>query len=315
MDLNDIVVFTKVVETRSFTGAAEQLGLPKSTVSRKLAQLEERLGVRLFQRTPRGVEITDEARRLHADVAPLLGDLGEATQRAARSTTSVRGLLRVNADAPLGEKLATHLATLLERHPELEIDLTVRTRLADAEASGFDVAVRFGPPERSSLTCKKLLETRVFTCAAPSYLLRHGRPTHPRELEQHELLRYRDPATGKIFAWELRRGHEVFAVESQGRLVLDDPTAALRACVAGYGIFQPLEGLVRPYLHRGELEQLLPDWSDERWPAYAYYRGTPNARVRVFLDFVAEITRQASAPPPSTATIAPETKPLRTRKR
>lgn len=313
--LDGLPLFVAIVKRGNFVRAASALGLTTSGVSRAITRLEENLGVRLFQRTPRGARLTDEARRLYADVVPLLDNLSEAAQRASRSSAAVRGLLRVSTDPPLGARLGARLPSLLERHLELEIELSVHASFAAAEARGFDVCVCFGAPQSSSLTCRKLFETRVLTCAAPSYIARRGRPQHPRDLAQHECLNFRDPATDKPFTWELQRGGERFTVEARGRVLVDNPIVAMSACLAGIGVAQPLEANVREHLVRGELVQLLPDWADERWPAYAYYRGRapPNARVRAFLDFVVETTRQTSSAPPSMVSTLPETKPLRRR--
>ncbi len=316
--LEGLPVLVAISERGSFSRAAQVLGLTTSGVSRAIGRLELRLGVRLFQRTPRGAELTEEARRLCAEVAPLLGNLTEAAQRASRSSAAVRGRLRVSTDLPFGSRLGARLVALRARYPELEVELSVHMRFAEAEAAGFDVCVRYGPPERSSLTCRKLFETRVLTCAAPSYVATHGRPEHPRDLAQHECINVLDPVTGRPFLWELQRGDERVEVEARGRVLIDNPVVAMSACLSGYGIAQPLEANVVEYLARGELVQLLPEWADERWPAYAYYRGrtAPNARVRAFLDFIVEITRdQTSSAPPSTVTTLPEAKPLRSRKR
>jgi DNA-binding transcriptional LysR family regulator len=158
--------------------------------------------------------------------------------------------------------------------------------------AGTDVAIRFGQPDTSSLIARKLLETRIITCAAPAYLEKHGEPRTPHDLVHHEALLFRDPQTGLPFPWEFHRGGEVMEIDVSGRLVMDDPSVAVAACVAGQGIFQSLAIGLNPLLARKELVEVLPDWSDERYPLYAYHpsRHLPPVKVRAFLDFVQEVS-------------------------
>ena len=281
--------FTRIVERRSFTQAADDLGLPRSSVTDAVKGLEARLGVRLFERTPRVVTLTDEGRRFHAEVAPLLNGLGDAADAIAGGTRAVRGRLRINADPWLARlALAPRLGGFMARYPELALELVVRDGLGDLVGQGFDVAVRFGEPEPSSLIAEKLLETRIIAVAAPSYLAAHGKPRHPSDLTRHACLMYRDPATGLPFPWEFQRGREVIDVKVKDRLVMNDLATKLAACIAGYGVAQSVAFGLEPYLKSGELVQVLGDWAEERYPLYAYRasrKHTP-AKVRVFLDFV-----------------------------
>ena len=151
--------------------------------------------------------------------------------------------------------------------------------------------VRFGPPDESSLIAHKLLETRVITVAAPTYLERHGVPRSPHDIVHHEALLFRDPQTGLPFPWEFHRGGEVVEIKVSSRLVLDDPSVAVSACIAGLGVFQSLALGLAPFLARGELVRILPEWSEERYPLYTYHpsRHLPPAKVRAFLDFIQEV--------------------------
>jgi DNA-binding transcriptional LysR family regulator len=279
------------VESGSFIRAGEALGLTPSGVSRAVARLETRVGVRLFDRTPRAVTLTDEGRRFHAQVRPLLTGLEDAASEAAGAVSSVGGRLRVNLDPWFARLvLVPRLPGFLEKHPALSIEIMVRDTLGDLVAEGFDATVRFGEPEPSGLVARKLLETRILTCAAPAYLARHGTPEHPRDLECHECLMFRDPLTGRPFDWEFRRGNEVVSIKARGRLVVNDLATKLAACAAGNGIAQTIELGLAPLLESGMLVQVLPDWAEERFPLYAYYpsRHLPPAKVRAFLDFVVE---------------------------
>ena len=287
--LNGIGVLAAVVETGSFRGAAEVLGLTPSGISRAVARLETRLGARLFNRGPRRVELTEDGRRFHAEVAPLLSALGDAAEVVQGSTAVVSGRLRVNADPWFARVvLAPKLPQLLKAFPQLSVELQVSNHFEGMLTGGFDLAIRFGPPRNSALIARKLLETRVLTCASPAYLKRRGTPGHPRDIAGHELLLFRDPETGRPFSWEFHRDGEVFPVEARGRFVTDDPSAAIEACAAGAGLFQSLELGLGPWLDSGRLVTVLPEWSNELFPLYAYYpsRRLAPLKVRAFLDLV-----------------------------
>jgi DNA-binding transcriptional LysR family regulator len=290
--LGGVSVLAAVVETGNFVRAAEALGLTPSGVSRAVARLEARVGVRLLDRTPRAVSLTDEGRRFHAQVAPLLAGLEEAATQAAGTAHAVQGRLRVNVDPWIARLvLAPRLSGFLAAHPLLSLELLVRDSLGDLISEGVDVAVRFGEPEPSSLIVRKLLETRILACAAPSYLARNGRPQHPRDLAQHECLLYRDPVTGRPFPWEFHRAGKVVEVRASGKLILNDLATKLTACAAGHGIAQTIEFGLEPLFASGELVQILADWAEERYPLYVYHpsRHLPPAKVRAFLDFLLAI--------------------------
>jgi DNA-binding transcriptional LysR family regulator len=250
-----------------------------------------RIGVRLFDRTPRAVTLTDEGRPFHQSVMPLLTGLEDAATEAAGTAAVVRGRLRINVDPFFARLvLAPRLGKFLAAYPELSVEIVGRDRLGDLVADGFDAAVRFGEPEPSALIARRLLATRVLTCAAPSYLAKHGRPAHPRELGagRHECIHYLDPVTGRPFHWEFHRGRQKLRVAVSGRLTVNNVGTMLGACAAGHGVAQILALGTEDLLSCGKLIELFPDWSDERFPLYAFHlsRHVPPAKVRAFLDFV-----------------------------
>lgn len=292
--LTGVGVLSAVTEAGNFARAAEMLGLTPSGVSRAVARLEARVGVRLFDRNPRDVSLTEEGRRFQMQVMPLLAGLEEAAADAAGAAEVVRGRLRVSVDPWFARAmLASRLRQFLTRHPLLSLDFSA-SNYREEMMTGIDVAVRFGPPDASSLITRKLLETRVITVAAPAYLERHGVPQSPHDILHHEAILFRDPQTGLPFPWGFQRGSEVIDVNVSGRLVMDDPSVAVSACVAGQGIFQSLALGLGPFLARGELMQILPDWSDELYPLYAYHpsRHLPPAKVKAFLDFIQDVARE-----------------------
>ena len=168
-----------VVEAGSMSRAAEALSLTPSGVGRSIARLEARVGVRLLERTTRTMTLTDEGRRFYEEVGPHLDGIEQAAMTAARAAGTVRGRLRVNVD-PFFSRLvlAGQVATFLDRHPEVRLELIMRDHVGDLVADGFDLALRFGEPPSGSLIARKLIETRILTVASPGFVARHGRPSH-----------------------------------------------------------------------------------------------------------------------------------------
>jgi DNA-binding transcriptional LysR family regulator len=182
----------------------------------------------------------------------------------------------------------------MDAHPDLSVELTSRDHLGDLVAEGFDLGLRFGEPQSSSLVARKLLDTAVVTVASPRYLARFGHPGTPMALETdaHRCLEFRNPETGKPYSWEFHRKRKKLVVDTRGRLTVNDPSALFDACLAGSGIAQMLQIGAERFIANGELVNLSPDWPDERFPLYAYYPSRRNrpAKSRRFLEFVAGLT-------------------------
>lgn len=294
--LEGVDVMAAVVDARSFGGAAEMLDMSQSGVSRAIARLETRVGIRVFERTTRAVRLTDEGRHFYDQVMPLVGALAEATGSAAGDVQKVRGRLRVNVD-PLFARLmlGPRLGTFMDSHPELEVELRSKEDLGDLVGDGFDLALRFGHPQPSSLVARKLFDTRVLAMASPGYLQRFGHPGDPRALESplHRCILFRNPVTGRPFAWEFHQRRRRLLVKPQGTLTVNDPGTVYSTCLAGLGIAQLFELGVEEYIASKQLVQLFPAWSDQRFPLYAYYpsRHHVPAKTRALLDFVGALVR------------------------
>ncbi len=287
--VSGIGVLAAVVEAGSFVRAAEALGLSQPGVSRAVARLEARIGVRLLDRTTRSVSLTDEGRRFYTQVGPLLDGIEEAATLAAGAAAAVRGRLRINVDPYFSRLvLARELGRFLETYPEITLELITRDQVGDLVAEGFDLAIRFGPPPTSSAIARKLTETRILTVASPGYLARHGKPKHPSELVGHPCIHFRNPVTGQPFEWEFHRGGEVLEVKTTARLLLTEVGTMHGACAAGAGIAQLMALGVQDLLARGEIIDIFPDWPDERFPLYALHpsRHLPPAKVKAFIDFL-----------------------------
>ncbi|MGH8082604.1 MAG: LysR family transcriptional regulator [Lysobacter sp.] len=291
--LANIGVLAAVVEAGGFARAADGLGLTPSGVSRAIARLEARIGVRLLDRTTRSMTLTDEGRRLYAQVGPLMSGIEDAVGQTGDAAATIRGRLRVNVDPFFARMmLAPHLAGFLQRHPQLELDLVTREQLGDLIGEGFDLAVRFGHPPASSLVARKLLETRTITIAAPEYLAQHGAPAAPAELAGHACIRMRDSLSGEpMTQWDYRRGRQRVAVKVHGRLLVNEFGSMLGACLSGAGIARVKAIGVQRFLDSGQLRQVLPDWHGEAFPLYALYpsRHLPAAKLRAFVDFIAAL--------------------------
>lgn len=288
--ISNVGVLAAIIESGSFSRAAETLGLSPSGVSRAIARLEARIGVRLLDRNTRSVSLTDEGRRFFENVGPLLNGIENAVALTAGTAGTVKGRLRVNVDAFFARMmLAPHITRFMDMHPDIALELVTKDQLGDLVGEGFDIAVRFGEPPESSLIARKLAETRTITVAAKAYLKKHGRPAHPHELAQHDCILVRNSLTGHLMRdWQYRRNRKTVTVGVHGRLVVNEAGTLLGACLVGAGVARMKAIGIRDQLATGELIELLPDWQCESFSLYALYpsRHLPAAKVRAFIDFV-----------------------------
>jgi DNA-binding transcriptional LysR family regulator len=289
--LSGLPVLAAVIETKNFVRAGEALGMTQSGVSRAIQRLEERLGIRIFERTSKMVRLTEDGTVFCKEALPLLSQLEEVAEGIQNASEIVRGLLRVNVDPTFSRLfLAPRIGGFLAMHPALKMELVIRDRLGDLVAEGFDAAVRFGEPEPSGLMVRRLLQVRVLTCAAPSYVKRRGKPATPQELQtrNHECLLFRDSATGQPFPWEFHRGKQRATVQIKGQLLLNDGLTQLEICIAGGGVAQVFDLDLNHLLKNGRLINLFPDWSDELFPLYLYHTSRRNVplKLRTFIDFI-----------------------------
>lgn len=295
MDLNDIVVFTKVVETRSFTGAAEQLGLPKSTVSRKLAQLEERLGVRLVQRTTRKLALTDIGEAYYERAARIVSDLQAAEQVVMDMQASPRGRLRVTAPIDLSSLyLGRIIADFNVAHPEVNVELDGSDRVVDLIEESFDLAIRFGPLPESTLIARKLASFQAVLCASPEYLAKHTAPKTVEELEDHDKVLFLPSA--RMPSWTLNNGDQTYELTRPAKFSSNNLMAVRDAVHAGLGVSALAEFTVACDLHEGRLVRILPEWTSPSLDINAVYPARQNMppRLSLFLEHLA----MAMAPPP-----------------
>ncbi|WP_324290003.1 LysR family transcriptional regulator [Pyxidicoccus sp. MSG2] len=291
--LANIDAFVRTVEDGDFTRAARRLAVTASAVSRRIARLEEELGVRLFQRTTRALRLTEDGRDFYARCQRILAELDEARESLARSRSRPTGLLRVEAPQVIGQLVLTPaLPRFLEAYPGVELHLTLRDEVVDPITEGADVLIRMGQLTDSRLVARKLAVARLVAVASPAYLQRHGTPVAPTDLARHQCLGFlRQGVTGE---WRFKDGRVVprgaFHV-SQGATLRD-------AAVMGLGIAWMMDFMVARELATGALVTVLDAHACEERPIHALH--PPNrhlpSRVRVFLDFVKTLFPDSRAP-------------------
>jgi DNA-binding transcriptional LysR family regulator len=289
MDLNDILVFTKVVETRSFTGAAEQLGLPKSTVSRRLAQLEERLGVRLVQRTTRKLALTDIGQAYYERCAQIVADVSAAEQLVTDMQATPRGRVRLTAPIDISSRyLGGICAGFTAAYPDVTVDLEATDRVVDLIEEGFDVAVRFGALPESTLIARRLCKIGSLLVATPAYLERRGTPATVEDLDEHDRVLF--TPSPRVQSWTLSHGDATYEFGRPARFASNNIGAVHEAVLAGAGISVLTEFMVADDVAAGRLVQVLPEWRNRMVDAHAVYPARQNLppRLSLFLDHLAK---------------------------
>ena len=288
-DFEAIAIFAKVVELRSFAAAAAELALSKATVSKAVTRLEERLGARLFNRTSRRLALTDAGRTLSGRAAQLLADGEAAENEALAQSAAPRGLVRLAAPMTFGVKvLAPLLPEFLAQYPEVSVDLHLSDAMVDLIGEGFDVGVRIASLPDSSLVARRLCAIPRYTVAAPAYLERYGRPTHPMHLAQHKCFGYAYLSTPGTWHYTNADGEQA-TVRPSGQLRANNGDAVLPALIAGLGIADLPEFIVGEAIAAKQVEVILQGWKQVEGAAHLVMPpgGPRPARVEVLIEFVA----------------------------
>ncbi len=293
--LSAMRTFLSVAETGSFTRAAEALGLSRAMVSTQVAALEKHFGVRLLNRTTRKVALTgvgagylEHCRRVFADLKAAEDDLRGARERP-------RGRLRVEVPGAFAHRLLVEaLPGFLARYPELEVDIQVNDRVVDLVAGQVDLALRGGTIADPNLIARHAVGSRWITCAAPSYLERHGWPRSPDDLRGHTLIGARTPPAAAGRPWVFNEGGQTRSLELPFRVTSDSAEMNLYAAIHGGGVLQTLDLLAARALEDGQLVPLLPGTSVRGPPLSVVYppAGQRLAKVRAFADFTIELLQQ-----------------------
>lgn len=288
---DDVEVFVRVVERGSFHGAAQQLGLPATSVSRKVKALEDRLGVQLLHRTTRRVWPSDAGQAYYQRCVSAVALLDQADAEVRALTEEPEGPLKVLMSHATGILiLEPELAAFRARYPKVQLHLTLDNHALDLVEHGFDLAVRPGPVRDSSYHVRQLGLAPLHLLASPAYLDAFGRPGHPRDLVHHQLIGLRF-GPGQLL-WALEGPDGGVEMKIDPALVTNDAIMAIRQAIAGNGIVLLSRCLSRRRLELGELEVVLPDWHRrEPLETVALFpaRATLDLKVRVFIDFLAEV--------------------------
>jgi DNA-binding transcriptional LysR family regulator len=289
-DFEALAIFAKVVELRSFAAAATELALSKATVSKAVGRLEERLGARLFNRTSRRLALTDAGRTLAVRAAQLLADGEAAENEALAQSAAPRGLVRLAAPMTFGVKvLAPLLPDFLAQYPDVAVDLHLSDAMVDLIGEGFDIGVRIASLPDSSLVARRLCAMPRYTVAAPSYLERYGRPTHPMHLAQHRCFSYAYLSTPNVWHFVNAAGEEV-TVRPSGQLRVNNGEAVLPALIAGLGIADLPAFIVGDAIAAEQVEIILGDWKQTEGAVHLVMPpgGPRPARVEALIEFLAD---------------------------
>ena len=290
--LQAMEVFVQVVDTGSFTRAAENLQMPKATVSTLVRNLETALTVKLLNRTTRQISVTADGAAYYERCLAILADVRDAEESLSTSRASPSGRLRVDVSTGFARHLLIPtLPGFFARYPDIDLELGCSDRPVDLIEEGVDCAVRGGELSDSTLIARRVGILRFITVATPSYIAQHGRPMHPDDLNRHQCIKYFSAKTGKIYEWDFARDDQLIQMRVPGRVAVNDSNAYLTATLEGMGVSQLVSIVAQPYLASGQLERVLDDWCVDPLPVHVVYPQNRHlsAKVRAFVEWIAEL--------------------------
>jgi DNA-binding transcriptional LysR family regulator len=286
----EMTAFVRAVDTGGFSAAARELALTPSALSKLVTRLEDRLGARLLHRTTRRLQLTPEGEAFYARARRILAAMDEAEAEVAQAGASPRGLLRLHCGSAFGlHQLAAATPGFLARYPGVELDITISDQPPEQLEESFDLAIRIGPLDESSIVARRICNLERVICAAPAYLERAGTPRTPDDLQAHNCLWITSlPALRR---WPFDTNDGIRVVHISGNVVANNAETVLQLAVAGVGITRLTDLIVGEALQRGELVPILTDWHHvEPVPLYATYPGGRHLapKVRAMVDFLVE---------------------------
>ncbi|MFZ6682033.1 LysR substrate-binding domain-containing protein [Undibacterium sp. Tian12W] len=292
--VSDVAFFTEVVKAGTLSAAAQELGVSTAAVSRRLANLEARLSIRLLNRTTRRAVVTPEGELYLAEGQKILAALEELEQRLSSSKAVPKGLLRVNASFGFGRQfIAPAIAGFVEIYPDVEVQMQLTDRPVNLSDDGFDVCIRFGEVPDARVTSKKIASNRRLLCASPIYLERHGTPLTPTDLQRHRciVIRESDETYG---TWHLHNANSQATVKVRGTVSTNDGESAVSWALQGQGILLRSDWNVAPYLQSGRLREVLSDWKLPNADIHAVYpmKNNLSAKVLAFVSHLEKYFRQ-----------------------
>lgn len=286
--LTSMTVFTKVVESGGFSAAGRRLNMSVTMVSNHIQSLEERLGVRLLNRTTRKVSLTEAGRAYYERCSQILAEVAEADDAVGELQSTPRGVLHLNVAQALAPVIGRVIAAYVGRYPSASVDMTMTDRMVDMIEEGFDLAVRMTPVPESNLIVRRLASFRHILCASPSYVATHGTPTSPQQIADHNCLNYLYYPYGQD--WRFVSGGSEFSVRVSGNFRCNSAVALVQAAVSGLGLFFAPSFIVAPEIRAGRLTPLLTDCLSVEFEVCALYphRRHLSAKVRAFIDLLAQ---------------------------
>ena len=293
---SEMAFFSLLARRGSFSATARELDVTTPAISKRLAQMEARLGVQLLNRTTRRISLTAEGEIYLGHARRILAEIDDMEQLVSSALAAPKGLLRVNATLGFGR---SHIAPLIsgfaKLHPDVQVQLQLSVNPPPVSEDTFDVCVRFGEPPDARVMARKLAPNRRLLCAAPAYLARQGTPRVPHDLAQHNCIGIRqgDEAYG---TWRLSSGKRTETVKVRGNLSTSDGEIAVNWALAGHGIVMRAEWDIARYLRSGRLRQVLENYQTPPADIHAVYpqRHQVSARVRVFVDYLADHFEKSS---------------------
>lgn len=290
--LQAMQVFTRVVDTNSFTKAAETLDLPRASVTTIIQNLEAYLGVRLMHRTTRRLSLTPDGAAYYERCVRILTDVEETESSLQNGSKKPHGKLRVDMPGAIGRTIVIpSLREFHSRYPDIDLQLGFSDRPVDLLQEGVDCVIRVGALQDSSLVARRIGLFEGLTCASPEYLTRAGEPRTLEELAQYNAINYFSSRTGRIMNWSFLVDGKEVEIKMNGAVSVNDADAYVTCALEGFGLIQAPLFMVLPHLRSGALKEVLPEWKPLPMPISAVY---PHSRhlspkVRVFVDWIAEV--------------------------
>ncbi len=286
----DLAFFVLLAKLGSMTATARELGVTPPAITKRLSLMEQKLGVRLVNRTTRRISLTNEGESYLAQSTQILHQIREMEEAISSGRAAPKGLLRVNATPGFGRtRIAPIVSRFAHAYPEVEVELHLTDRPISLVEEAYDLAIRFGELPDTRLTARKLMSNKRFLCASPAYLKKAGEPRSPTELHQHRCILHRqnDDVYG---TWRLQKGKAVELVKVRGAVSSNDGDIVMNWALDGHGIVQRSEWDVAKYLESGRLKEVMKDYRLPDADLYLYYLSRSNlpAKVRAFIDFLAE---------------------------
>ena len=287
-DLNDMVTFAKVVEARGFSQAARRMGVSKSSISKAVARLERSLGVRLLNRTTRGLSLTEIGATFHEHCIRINEEAIHAAEAVSQLQSEPRGVLKVTAPVAFGRlHVAPAVADYLNRFPRMNLDMTITDRMVDLVSEGYDVAIRIRREPSLHVVARELAPVRRVVCATPDYFERRGVPSTPQELSTHNCLHY--TYFGTQGEWRFRSLEGEIVVPVTGSLRIDDDDSLSQAVMGGLGVAMLPTFIIGRELQEGRLQSVLAKYVPLERHIYAVHLPSVHlpVKVRGFIDFIA----------------------------